>query len=629
MDSTDWTTRLSRSGTLGVAALFLCVLAPLTTGCADNKGAKNGKEPSDPVVVDAVVLNSPDLPSPETAPYRDCLVTVNCKVERSISGNAPTDENFLATTWAFRDRIAQPGQELTKGALIRLTLEPMDLKAKGLGTTMRIDEADTFDQPEFWVQSMAVVKPGAHVHVEPPVFGVPLEELAPLNRKLVERGEGFTIGSDGFFFGMPTREIYRKDFWKVPENSEVGPGAESVVLDFHRQLADKGIPLVFVVVPRASSIFADLETGLPYDWEKDGNVNAPVEDWCQALRDKGVHVINLTTPFLEHRFTTAGDGKSYPIYLQNDSHWGPAGAQLAADVVTAYVKENELVPSASFVDSPTTSELPVTHKGDLSELMIANDIDELTRETMAYTVEPAPAQEGLNVQLLGDSLTRIFDDKKASFGDHMQARIGAKWDIIAPNAGVSTSRKIFSRKTDIGDVDLVIWEVAEEFIALHKMWRLVPLDTDDTLQLWRDEGLSKATQKSADQSTVTTFVDPGDWDHLVGIRSTSAAQLTWAVDAEEKADFTTRIRVGPTDAGVSRRATVTFRVIANGKELYHAGLVPRRDRYVLSEPITIPFPESGKIDFSLVTEVAAGTAPPWIDWVSPEINHAKLSEAGK
>ncbi|MGK0185458.1 MAG: hypothetical protein ACI9R3_001236 [Verrucomicrobiales bacterium] len=624
MYRTDWITRLSHSGTTCAAALLICVLAPLTTGCADNKGNSSVKAKSRPVVVDAVVLSSPELPSPETAPYRDCLFTVRCKVERSISGDAPANENFLATTWAFRDRIAQPGQELTKGALIRLTLESLDLEAMGLATTMRIDESDTFDKPEFWVQSMAVVKPGAHVHVEPPVFGVPLEELAPLNRKLVERGEGFTIGQDGFFFGMPTREIYRKDFWKLPLESDFAPGAAEVVLDFHRQLEAKGIPLVFVVVPRASTIFPDIETGLPYDWESNGAVNAPVEDWCQELRGKGVHVVNLTAPFLANRFTEASDGKSYPVYLQNDSHWGPSGAQLAANVVTDYIRSNKLLPDSALTIAPTAAELPITHTGDLAELMIANGITELARDTVAYQVQPAPVQDGVHVQLLGDSLTRIFDVNRSSFGDHLQARIGANWDIIAPNGGVTTARKIFSRKSDLDSIDLVIWEIAEEFIALHKMWRLVPLNTDDTLQFWRDALVSEAAQESADKSKATTFEEPGDWDDLVGIRSTAAARLTWNVVTEEGAQFTTRIRVGPTDAGVSRRASVMFRVLADGKELYHAGLVPRRDRHVMSEPITIPLPKSESIQFTLVTEVAEGTAPPWIDWVSPEIDNAKL-----
>ena len=250
--------RASRSASCA-AGLLIGLIASLTAGCSDQGGDNRatGKQQTAPVIIDAMVVSSPSLPSPETAPYRDCLFTMQCRVERSISGDAPEGNTFIATTWAFRDKVVQSGQELTSGALIRFTLVPLDLEGAGLGTTTRIDETDALEEPEFWVESMAVIKSGAHVHVEPPVYGSPIEELAPLNRKLVERGEGFTLGQDGFCFGMPTREIYRKDFWKLPDATPDSLGSFKVVLDFHQQLAAKGIPMLFVVVPRASTLFAD------------------------------------------------------------------------------------------------------------------------------------------------------------------------------------------------------------------------------------------------------------------------------------------------------------------------------------------------------------------------------------
>ena len=614
----------------GLLTGLLAFLAPGCSGQGDHSSNAKEKQGTAPVIVDAVVMKSPDLPSPETAPYRDCLLTVFCRVERSISGDATEGQTFLATTWAFRDKVIQSGKELTDGALIRFTLAPLDLEGAGLGTIMRIDETEAFDEPEFWVQSMAVVKPGAHVHVEPPVYGSPLEELEPLNRKLVERGEGFTVGQEGFFFGMPTREIYRKDFWKLPDAAPDGPGSLKVVLDFHQQLAEKGIPLLFVVVPRASTLFPDLETGLPYNWEQTGPVNGPVDDWCQALRTEGVHVLNLTPQLLAQRFTTAQDGKSYPVYLPNDSHWSPFGAQLAAKVTSDYIRDNDLLSAeiANFIE-PEHREVPISHRGDLADLMRSNGITDLDVDTIAFPVEPAPVNTGSQVQLLGDSLTRIFADNRSSYGDHLKARIGAQWDTIAPNAGVSTARRIFSRKLDMDEIDLVIWEVAEEFLAMPKMWRLIPMNTEDTLQLWRDSLLSKAIQPAATNVAPKAFEDPSDWDRLVGIRVTSDYSLTWKISPTENAQLTVRVRVGPVEAGVSQRAGVTFRILEDGKEIYRTGLVPRRDRYVTSETITIPLPKKAdaeQSELTLITEVASGTPPPWIDWVTPEVFGAAMGE---
>ncbi|MEZ5324068.1 MAG: hypothetical protein R3F19_03275 [Verrucomicrobiales bacterium] len=615
-----------------LARLLAGVLVSLAIGCTDHASDSTnaGKSEIAPIIVDAVVLSSPDLPSPETAPYRDCLFTVQCQVERSISGDATEGNTFHATTWAFRNKVMQAGQELTDGALIRFTLVPLDLEGAGLGTTMRIDETDALDRPEFWVQSMAVVKPGAHVHVEPPVYGAPLEELAPLNLKLVERGEGFTFGQEGFCFGMPTREIYRKDFWKLPDSAPAGTGSFSVVLDFHQQLAAKGIPLLFVVVPRASTIFADLETGMPYDWQQNGPVNAPVEDWCEALREQGVHVLNLTSQLLAQRYTTAKDGKSYPVYLPNDSHWSPFGAQASAKATADYIRDNGLLKNSASLVEPVASEKSISHRGDFADLMTSHGIENLDVDTVVFPVEPAPANANYQIQLLGDSLTRIFDDNHSSYGDHLQARIGAQWYIIAPNAGVTTSRKIFSRKNNLDEVDLVIWEVAEEFLAMTNMWRLVPLNTDNTLQLWRDGLLSKATQPVGSRVQAEAFEDPSDWDRLVGIRVPGNSTLTWKISPTDQAQLTMKVRVGPTEAGVAQRAGVTFRVLEDGNERYRTGLVPRRDRHVLSETITIPLPKKvastdAESELTLITEVAGGTPPPWIDWVTPEVFGAAMS----
>ena len=164
---------------------------------------------------------------------------------------------------------------------------------------------------------------------------------------------------------------------------------------------------------------------------------------------------------------------------------------------------------------------------------------------------------------------------------------------------------------------------------MPNLWRLVPLNTEDTLQLWRDSLLSKAKQSPVTSFQPKAFEDPSDWDRLVGIRITSDSSLTWKISPTDHAQLTVRVRVDPVEAGVAQRAGVTFRVLNDGKELYRTGLVPRRDRHVLSETITIPLPrktDAKQAELTLITEVASGTPPPWIDWVTPEVFGAEMGE---
>lgn len=610
---------------LGVTGLFCGV------GCMERRGADGAgagaAAAAAPLVVEGTVLEAVAAPAPGQVPYRDCLLTAQCRVDRVLSGEAPASDTLLVTAWAFRDRIVQSGQDLKPGAIIRFTLEPLDLAGAGLDTTMRLDASDDTDSPEFWAAALAVIKPGGQAHVEPPVFGAPLAELPPLNRVLVEQGEGFYVGRDGFCFGMPTREIYRKDFWKLPQEAAVGAGvgAAAAVRDFHAQLTAQGIPLLVVVIPRAASVHADLATGLPYDWQKDGPVNAPVEDWCQHLRDAGIDVLNLTAQFLEHSSHASATGATYPLFLPNDSHFAPAGARLAAMATVDHLRERQWVP-AGRVPVIEEAEIRISHAGDFADLMQKEGVEPLACETVVIPAAQAPAEDGLVIQLLGDSLTRIFSEHRSSYGDHLKARIGARWDIIAPNAGVTTARRILARSGHLADADLVVWQIAEEFLGLHHLWRRVPMNAGDTLRLWRADLLEQRAE--AGTAGVQPFDDRGEWDHLVGIRVEGNSRLTWnGIRTGPKSRLTVRVRVGAADIGVSQRAAVGFRVFADDRELFHTALVPRRDRPALSEAIAIPLPEAPSMSLRLITEVTPGGTPPaWIDWVFPEVVHAGIAE---
>ena len=139
------------------------------------------------------------------------------------------------------------------------------------------------------------------------------------------------------------------------------------ILRFRDQLKAKGVELLVVVTPGKPSIYPERLTGSTQDLN-----GAIAAGHGKAILDSlarlGLHTVDLYTPLLAAK---ADDAKLGPLYLNDDTHWTPRGAELAADVIAGKVREMVEAgavdigePSMEYVASDSVAD----RMGDIGEM---------------------------------------------------------------------------------------------------------------------------------------------------------------------------------------------------------------------------------------------------------------------
>lgn len=117
------------------------------------------------------------------------------------------------------------------------------------------------------------------------------------------------------------------------------------ILRFRDQLKAKGVELLVVVTPGKPSIYPERLTGASPVAGINGAADAGAslgttaaghgKSILDSLARLGLHTVDLYTPLLAAK---ADDAKLGPLYLNDDTHWTPRGAELAAAEIAAAVK---------------------------------------------------------------------------------------------------------------------------------------------------------------------------------------------------------------------------------------------------------------------------------------------------
>ena len=108
---------------------------------------------------------------------------------------------------------------------------------------------------------------------------------------------------------------------------------------FRDQLKAKGVELLVVITPGKPSIYTERLTGR--DSRVEGAENAAGlqshgKKILDSLTRAGFNTVDLYTPFLAAK---ADDDKLGALYLNDDTHWTPRGAELAAGEIAKKVRE--------------------------------------------------------------------------------------------------------------------------------------------------------------------------------------------------------------------------------------------------------------------------------------------------
>lgn len=347
---------------------------------------------------------------------------------------------------------------------------------------------------------------------------------------LKDTGAKGVLGLDGWLFYRPDvrylvepdrAEVDRTDArWVRPANGTTQ--RESVlqaITAYRDQLQERGIALVVMPVPGKPSVYPDHLSARAAARRQE--FQSPTRELLTALQARGVATVHLFPVFGEARRETAA---SAPLYLAHDTHWTPAGAQLAARTVAERLRQLGVAPQPTreFTVQPRL----VRRWGDVLQMMQipglrgtfgaeevpCQQVVDPTLGPLAPTASERPGVyrypgQKASVLVLGDSFSRIYQFAEpqslgelagapvapatkpepgtkrllpgsAGFVSHLALALQAPVDAIYSDGGASTDvrRKLSTNPEILEGKRVVVWEFVERDIALGREgWEPVPL----------------------------------------------------------------------------------------------------------------------------------------------------------
>ncbi len=260
------------------------------------------------------------------------------------------------------------------------------------------------------------------------------------------------------------------------------PDALRALLQFHRQLDERGIALVVMPVPGKESVYPER-----LSLSQSGEVvqNPSFEAFKSQLSAAGVHVFDPTPLLAELKHETSA-------YLMTDTHWSPAAVQRVATDLAAWMTERTLLP-------PTTSTPPrylpaaVRSSGDIAVMLalpqnqsfFPPETASITR-VLAADGSPWQPDEHADVLLMGDSFCNIYSfaemgwGDSAGFAEHLSASLNRPVDRLVINAGGAHAgrqelvRELAAGRDRLAGKRVVIYEFAARELAFGD-WKLFDL----------------------------------------------------------------------------------------------------------------------------------------------------------
>ena len=261
---------------------------------------------------------------------------------------------------------------------------------------------------------------------------------------------------------------------------------------FRDQLKAKGVELLVVVTPGKPSIYPERLTGNASTVMATESHGKKILD---SLAKLGFNTVDLYTPLLAAKKDDASLG---PLYLNDDTHWTPRGAELAAAEIAKKVRE---MVDAGFVDigeesmNYAASDSVADRMGDVGEMSGLNKFgtfkvqkvvghvvsqqevserkeapaDSLSDSTVVYDTTITPFKDDFRkaqILILGDSFSRIYQtDSPVNAGwiAHFAKNMNRPVASIVSDGGASTLvREKLARKAGVlKGKKLLIWEFVE------------------------------------------------------------------------------------------------------------------------------------------------------------------------
>ena len=300
---------------------------------------------------------------------------------------------------------------------------------------------------------------------------------------LGDGGEKAVIGSKGWYFYKPGLNYILKRHETVNLSNTTNDPFVAIV-DFRDQLAARGIRLVVMPAPNKESVYPDRLT--PRAGRLRGVMAPQTQRLLDRLRTANIEVIDLFKAFAEAR-QQMGDASQTSLYLAQDTHWSPAGVELAAKTAAQYLlKLNWAIPGQ--IEYSVRS-APVQRLGDILRMLQVPQIErrvnsesipcaQVVRHENSELYKDVPEAE---ILVLGDSFMRIYqrdEPGSAGFISHLAKELKQPLMSLVNDGGGSTlvRQELRARPAFLKYKKVILWEFVERDISLGlEGWKLVAL----------------------------------------------------------------------------------------------------------------------------------------------------------
>ena len=300
---------------------------------------------------------------------------------------------------------------------------------------------------------------------------------------LKDGGGKTVIGQPGWYFYKPGLNylLARPEAAKAV-NTTNDPLA--AIVDFRDQLAARGIQLVVMPVPNKESIYPDQLT--PRAESPHGVLAQRTQELMERLRAAHVEVIDLFKECSQARQSTGSNSQAC-LYLKQDTHWSPAGVELAAKAAARRLLELGWVRpgQVDYRERP----MPVRRLGDVLRMLQVPRIErrvppeavpclQIVRRDNGELYKEAPDAE---ILVLGDSFARIYQRDEpgaAGFIAHLAKELKQPLMSLVNDGGGSTlvRQELRGRPAFLKHKKVVFWEFVERDIGLGlEGWKRVAL----------------------------------------------------------------------------------------------------------------------------------------------------------
>ncbi|MCL4176825.1 MAG: hypothetical protein KJ072_03650 [Verrucomicrobia bacterium] len=298
---------------------------------------------------------------------------------------------------------------------------------------------------------------------------------------LRDGGEKALVGRDGWLFYKPGLDdmVTRGGGLATATNDPV-----AAIVAWRDALAARGIHLLVVLAPNKESVYPDR---LTRRFAEGQTVRSPTtRDLIARLRSANVHCVDLFALFAEARTNTATSSPA-PLYLQQDSHWSPAGVALAAQAVARRLVELGWAKPGAVAYRERAA--PVERLGDVLQMLRSTPIErssvpekircvQVLRDHSGQPYQDDPQSE---ILILGDSFLRLYQQDEpgsAGFVAHLAKELRQPLTSLVNDGGASTlvRQELHRRPALLRHKRVVVWEFVERDIRLGtEGWQQVPL----------------------------------------------------------------------------------------------------------------------------------------------------------